>query len=130
MGNTNMKQLRFTKSPFVKNPAYAYYEQKFTTTVGNINNVEILITWNNYSGDHARVQLVKKANWHIGWTKLSFLTQEVTKFLKGETPMPKHIEAYLVKEVESSEYFQRASKKKAQHVNSKKVRQEWTASHE
>jgi hypothetical protein len=43
---------------------------------------------------------------------------------------PKHIEAFLVKEVEKSEYFQRASKKKARHINSKLVRQEWTTNHE
>jgi len=125
-----MKRIRYTKTEIINKPPYAYYEQSFLVTVGNINNVQITIKYCDYHDPFARVSMVKHQGWHIGWTKLNFLTDEVTKFLKNETPMPKSIEKYLVSEIKESEYFQRASKKKARHINSKKVRQEWTASHE
>ena len=121
-----MKRIRYYKTPIINKEPYAYYEQSFLATVGNINNVQITINYCDYYDTSARVSMVKRQGWHIGWTNLNFLTDEVTKFLKDEAPMPKHIEAFLIKEVEKSEYFQRASKKKAQHVNSKRIRQEWT----
>jgi len=122
-----MKRIIFHNTPIVNKNPYAYYEQIFTTTVDNINNIHVQIKYCDYHDKSAKISIVKRHGWHIGWSSLDFLTDEVTAFIKGETPMPKSVEKYIVSEIRKSEYFQRASKKKARHQNSKLVRQEWTS---